>query len=335
MDPQDAAPGRAVDGRLIYLVENLTSLHASPDLPWLAGRFEFLGEHALGATLTALVMPDEAGTYRPVPSTSPRPAAAQALWDTLKVGRLAGNEEAAAVFRAAEGSPLPQAYDLANLFGGLAGGRTETAFVVPIAFHREHMGVGLFLVQDPEEMTDKIAATIASHAAVAIYQIREREDARRLHSVDPALWVPDEDFLRAQLRREITRARRYGRDLGIALLRLENQGEIRAKFGDFYTSHLMRRVGGQLLSSVRDTDVLGALAGAYAILHTDTGAQGTRVSAHRLRDTVGKMIAQRFPEAPAPAISVWIAALPEHGETMEALLHHLEGPAEDGQTAVA
>ena len=281
------------------------------------------------------MVPDEGGTYRSVTSTSPRPAGAQAVWDSLKVGRLATNEAATAVFHVAEGSPLPQAYDLANLFGGLADGRSETAIVAPISFNREHIGVGLFLIPEPDEMTDKIAATIASHAAVAIFQLREREDARRLHSVDPVLWVPDEDFLRAQLRREITRARRYGRDLGIALLRLENAVEVRAKFGDFYTGHLMRRIGGQLLSSVRDTDVLGALNGAYAILHTDTGAQGTRVSAHRLRDTVMKMIGQRFPEAPAPVISVRIAALPEHGESMETLIQHLEGPAEDAHTAVA
>jgi len=335
MDPQETAPGRGGDGRLMYLVENLTSLHASVDLPWLAGRFEFLGEHALGAALTALVMPDEGGAYRPVTTTSPRPAAAQALWDELKLGRLASNDAATAVFHAAESSTQPQAYDLVNLFGEVAATRSETAVVVPIAFNREHIGLGLFLVPEPDAMTDKIAATIAGHAAVAVYQLREREDARRLHSVDPRLWVPDEDFLRAQLRREVTRARRYGRDLGIALLRLENAAEVRAKFGDFYTSHLMRRVGGQLLSSVRDTDVLGALDGAYAVLHTDTGAQGTRVSAHRLRDTVMKMVTQRFPEAPSPVISVRIAALPEHGESVEALIQHLEGPEEGARTAVA
>ena len=46
----------------------------------------------------------------------------------------------------------------------------------------------------------------------------QREEARRLHSVDRCLWMPDEDFLLAQLRREVTRARRYGREVGIAVL---------------------------------------------------------------------------------------------------------------------
>lgn len=334
MDVQDAAPAQP-DGRLIYLVENLTSLHASPDLPWLAGRFEFLGEHALGAALTALVIPDEGGAYRAVAATSPRPAGAQALWDELKVGRLASNESAAAVFHTSESTTQPQAYDLGSLFGEAGAQRSETAMVVPITFNREHIGVGLFLLAQPDAMTDQIASTIAAHTAVAVFQLREREDARRLHSVDPRLWVPDEDFLMAQLRREVTRARRYGRDLGIALLRLENVADVRTKFGDFYTGHLMRRIGGQLLSSVRDTDVLGAFRGAYAVLHTDTGAQGTKVSAHRLRDTVARMVSQRFPEAPAPVISVRIAALPEHGESLDALIHHLEEPAEDGHAAVA
>ena len=45
-------------------------------------------------------------------------------------------------------------------------------------------------------MTESMATMLASHTAVAIHQLRERESARRLHSMDARLWVPDEDFLR-------------------------------------------------------------------------------------------------------------------------------------------
>jgi hypothetical protein len=46
-------------------------------MAWLAGRFEFLGEKALGAALTVLALPDERGAFRAAASSSPRPASAR------------------------------------------------------------------------------------------------------------------------------------------------------------------------------------------------------------------------------------------------------------------
>ncbi len=330
----DATPTQPADGRLLYLVENLASLHGAPDLAWLAGRFEFLGEHALGASLTALLLPDEGGVYRPARTNAPRPALAETLWDELGLDGVSSSPEAATVFAAAEGSTKAIRRELSALAGERADGHDEEVVAVPITFNRESIGLGLFLVQEPDAMTDSIADVLASHAAVAVFQLREREDARRLHSVDPKLWVPDEDFLRAQLQREVTRARRYGRELGVALLRLENEREVRAKFGAFYADHMLRRIGSQLLAGLRDTDILGALDGAYAVLHTETGPEGTNISAYRLRDSIVKMVTQRFPEAPEPDISVCVASYPAHGSTVEALVRHLQ-EAVGGETAVA
>jgi diguanylate cyclase (GGDEF)-like protein len=333
MNDNDSTQGQ--QGRLLYFVENLASLHGAPDLPWLTGRFEFLGEHALGARLTALLLPDEAGTYRPSRSAATRPAVADTLWEELGVNSLSTSAQAATVFARAENSTSPLPIALADLVGEKAEGHTDDALIAPLVFNRESIGLGLFIGAETDVLASSIAATLCAHAAVAIYQLRERENARRLHSVDPHLWIPDEDFLRSQMQREVTRARRYGRELGIALLRLDNEAAVRAKFGDFYTQHLLRRIGGQLLAGVRDTDVLGALGGGYAILHTDTGAEGTNISAYRLRDSITKMVRQRFPEAPEPDIGARIASYPAHGSTVEALIRHLQEGDRAAATDVA
>jgi diguanylate cyclase (GGDEF)-like protein len=324
---------RDPDGRLLYLVENLTSLHGAADLPWLAGRFEFLGEHAIGAALTALVLPDDAGVWRAAASASPRPAYVRDLWEALEIDALASNAAITTALEGAENSPAPITVTTTDIFGERADGTLETTILAPISFNREAIGVGMFLAHEPDAMTETIAGVVASHAAVAIYQLRERQDARRLHSVDPRLWVPDENFLVAQLTREVARSRRYDRELGVAVIRLENESAVRFKFGDFYTDHLMRRVGGHLLASVRDTDVLGALGDGYAVLHTETGAEGTNVSAHRLREGVLKMIQQRFPEAPAPQISSRTATYPANGQTVEELIAHLSSDVNDARAA--
>ena len=320
---QPAADG--TEGRLVYLVENLATLHAASGMPWIAGRFEFLGEKAIGAALSVLALPDEGGAYRAVASASPRVATAQSLWDALGIGNLAANSAAAAVFGEAESHARAFRHPVRELFPEAQYAGPEDAIVAPVSFNRELIGVGMFVVE-PGEMTEAMATILASHAAVAIHQLRERDDARRLHSMDPRLWVPDEDFLLAQLRREVARSRRYERELGLALLRFENEAAVRAQFGDFYTNHLMRRIGSQLLAKLRDSDVVGALDGGYAVIHTETSLTGTELSSGRLRDSVLQMIAQRFPEVTAPRMSIRTAAFPASGSTLEDLVRLLVEP---------
>jgi diguanylate cyclase (GGDEF)-like protein len=309
-------------GRLAYFVEGLATLHAAQDQAWLTGRFEFLGEKSLGAVLTALCIPDEAGDYRASRSASPRPAIARDLWERFDLDGLPANEAAASAFNRAEAEGTPITCEIADVFPGSSATAGEKAVIAPISSNRESIGAGLFIVT-PDEMTNDIATLLANHAAVALTRLREREEARRLHSVDPRLWVPDEDFLVAQLKREVARARRYGREVGLALLRFDSEDETRAQFGDFYTNHLLRRVGGQLLMDVRDSDVIGALGGGYAVIHTETPLEGTQLSSERLRDRVITMMQQRFPELQEPRISVRVVAYPAQANTVEEMLDAL------------
>jgi diguanylate cyclase (GGDEF)-like protein len=328
-------PGESSDaeGRLLYLAENLVSLHAAADLRWLAGRFEFIGEKAVGAALSVLAMVDEAGSYRALPASAQAPAATRDLREAMGVGQLASNQDAAAIFAQVEDQSGAMTVGVEQLFGaGSPEGAPDTVIVVPVSYNRESIGVALFVV-DPGPLNETIALLLASHAAVAIYQLRQRDEARRLHSVDPILWIPDEGFLIAQLQREVSRARRYGREMGLVLLRLDNEREVRRQFGDFFTDHLLRRIGAQVLTQVRDSDVLGALGGGYAVIHNETSLAGTRLSGERLRDAVTRMVVRRFPEVPSPAISLGVAAFPETADTIEDLLASVTATMSDAAAA--
>ena len=328
-----SADPEGAEGRLLYLAENLASLHAAPDLAWLAGRFEFLGEKTLGARISVLAVSDESEAYRPVVPSGVRPATIRAAWDALDVGALASNAAAHAIFECAVRRPGVSVLPVEDLFPSAP--RAPAAPVVllaPVAHNREAIGVGIFVVE-PGALHEQIAAILAAHAGVAIHQLRQLEEARRLHSVDPVLWIPDETFLVAQLRREVSRARRYRRELGVALLRVENEPELRRQFGDFFTDHLMRRIGAQLQARVRDSDVLGAIGRGYAIIHNETSLDGTMLSGGRLRNVVIQMVRERFPEAPALDVSLAVAAFPASADTVEDLLEQLNDP--DIATAVA
>lgn len=314
-------------GRLIYLAEQLASLHAAPDMAWLTGRFEFIGENAVGASLTVLARPDASDHYRAERGGTTRTANARALREELRIDELSSNERAARIFAEVAADARPRSYALQEVFEDAVTSLARQVVIAPITHNRETLGAGIFVLPEPSELSELMAGLLCQHAGVAIFQLREREEARRLHSTDPRLWVPDEDFLLAQVRREVIRARRYGREVGLALLRVENEREVRQRFGAFYADHMMRRIGAQLMAAVRDSDVVGALDGAFAIIHAETAKQGTQVSADRLRERVLDMVRQRFPEAPALDVSVKVVAYPESGSTLEELLHGLLGDA--------
>lgn len=303
-------------GRFLYFAEHLATLHASPDLPWLAGRFEFIAERVIGSSLTILALTDEAGELRIVRATGARPAQTRVLWEALHVDSLPQHAAASALLAARRPSWMP----IEQVFPAVEAAPQDEVLVAPLIFNSEILGAGILLTTKLEQ-TEELAGILAAHAAVAIMQLRHRDEARRLHSFDARLWVPDEYFLAAQFKREINRARRYGREVGLAVLRLENEREILDRYGSFFTDHLLRRIGAQLMSSVRDSDVLGALDGAYAVIHTETGLAGTEISGGRLRDAVVEMARRSFPEIPLLRVSVSIAAYPDHGDVAEDLLH--------------
>ncbi len=309
--------------RLLYLAEELASVHACPDFAWLAGRFEFLGEKALGASLSVLAIADEAGVYRPVAASPHTPANARALRDALGVARLPSNAVATALLADLEQSPRPAVVRVAELFQSPDQDCAQSeAIVAPVVYNRESIGVAIFLV-GPSPVNEQIAVILAQHVAVAIDELRQHDDARRLHSVDPILWVPDEHFLLGQLQRELSRARRYHRQVGLAVVRCETETAVRAQFGDFFADHLLRRIGSHLLAQVRDSDVLGVLHGGYAVIHNETSLAGTRLSAERLRESVTRMLDQRVPEVSGLPVSLAVVAYPESGETLEDLLRNV------------
>jgi len=306
--------------RLLVLAEHVAQLHASPDLAWLATRFTYLAERALGASLAILGIPDERGSYRAVPPSSPGPVLARQLWIRLDVANLPTNLSAAAVFAESEQRGSPRSMPLERVFGERAAVTgMDDVVVAPAVFEREQIGMCIF-VADGSAFNERLAGILAAHVAVAVFRLRTLEEGRRLHSVDPVLWIPDQQFLLSSLRREVSRARRYERQLGLALLHVTDVEQIRDRYGKFFTDHLLRRVGSQIMAHVRDSDIVGALDGGFAVIHVETSPDGLAIAARRLTQAVALMVRQRFPELPPVGLAVATAAYPAHADSVEALI---------------
>jgi GGDEF domain-containing protein len=323
MDGRPASTTVEFDRSLAELARLTACLHASRDIGELASHFERIAEQCVGASVAAFVIPDEAGTYRVTPGSLRRPAAIEMTRRQLRLDRLRENDALMAALHHVGANQDPRWFDLPDLFQDcpqeMAGSQCE---LVPIWIAGEPIGLGLFVVEQSDE-TGSLSSILCEHAGVAVQRLRALEQARRLHGTDAALWVPDTASVREALGRELSRAHRYGGSVALSFVSVECAEELRQKYGNFYTDHLLRRVGNQLRSSIRDTDTLGAAEGGFVIVQPATNREGADIAVARLADDVGTMLTANYPELELALISrISHASVisPEDGTSADELL---------------
>jgi diguanylate cyclase (GGDEF)-like protein len=117
-----------------------------------------------------------------------------------------------------------------------------------------------------------------------IENARRYEEARRLADMDPVTGLQNERYFDERLVREVSRARRYERELALLLFRLE--------FADGGTS-LLTTVGRRVLSAVRSADVSCYLGnGRFAIILPEVGVREAEHLHRRLQFALGPRLEQ-------------------------------------------
>ena len=97
------------------------------------------------------------------------------------------------------------------------------AIAVPLEVDGECFGIlCVFLPEPPSAAERAKLELIAAHAAIAIRNERDLDEAQRLNGVDPLTWVPNRRTVTDRLAQEIDRSKRYSHSLGVILLSVEN-----------------------------------------------------------------------------------------------------------------
>lgn len=172
------------------------------------------------------------------------------------------------------------ANDEFRLMGGIAvplfnGEPTRTGTLAVFWRRTEH---------EPEaDEVDLLEELVASFGP-PIENARRYEEARRLADMDPVTGLQNERYFDERLAREVSRARRYERELALLLFRLE--------VTDGRTS-LLTTVGRRVLSAVRSADVSCYLGnGCFAIILPEVGVREAEHLDRRLQFALGPRIEQ-------------------------------------------
>lgn len=122
---------------------------------------------------------------------------------------------------------------------------------------------------------------------------------------------------------ELSRARRYGRPISVAVLDIDYFKQFNDHHGHAAGDVALKTVAKVLRGRVRSTDFVGRLGGEeFAVALPETSSKDAKVAAESLREVVGET-PMNIPGSRVPAnvtISVGIASWPDHGEEITRLL---------------
>ncbi len=155
---------------------------------------------------------------------------------------------------------------------------------------------------------------LAAWTAMAIENLRLSESVEKLAVTDDLTQVYNYRFLRMALKRELKRAARYGQELALIMLDVDNLKGYNDRHGHLRGSYLLREMAALLVRQVRSFDLIAKYGGdEFTLILPQTGIEGAMTVAERMRRAVAE---HPFPleEAGRITISAGVGVFPGDAE---------------------
>ncbi|MGB3903932.1 MAG: GAF domain-containing protein [Anaerolineae bacterium] len=132
-----------------------------------------------------------------------------------------------------------------------------------------------------------VVTSLASQAATAIEKARLYEEMKRLAVSDPLTGVWNRRHIAEHLRTEVARASRFGRELSVLVMDIDNLKLLNDTYGHPAGDQVIRTVAQAVLSSSRDIDAVGRYGGdEFAVVLPETGPRGAAEVAGTILSTL-------------------------------------------------
>ena len=154
--------------------------------------------------------------------------------------------------------------------------------------------------------------------------LRLLQTMREQANIDPLTGLYNRRFCEDYARKLMAMARRKDTPLGFIMLDLDHFKSINDIFGHEVGDRILKQFAKTVTQSMRETNLTARLGGEeFVVLLPDTGAEACQVVAERIRKAVSHMSMPQVKDKPLPpvTVSLGIAVYPEHGGTMEEMLH--------------
>ncbi len=187
--------------------------------------------------------------------------------------------------------------------------------------HMRPLGDGFGLTGQRQHLLD-LAQTVAEQIAMALSNLQLRERLRAQSVRDPLTGLFNRRYLQETFERELSRAKRENRSVGLAVLDVDHFKRFNDSFGHQAGDVVLREVAQALIKGLRKEDVACRFGGEEMVLVLPgASSEDTRLRADALRMSIrdlqvsfeGQMLGR-------VTASFGVVAFPLHGATVETLM---------------
>lgn len=171
---------------------------------------------------------------------------------------------------------------------------------------------------------ESLLESYLSGAATALSNLRLLVTMKQQANVDELTELYNRRFLEDYARKLIAMAARRTMPVGLIMLDLDHFKDYNDTFGHEVGDRVLRQFSKTVTQAMRETNLAARYGGEeFVVLLPDTDAQAAMRVAERIRQAVEKMKVASATDKPLPpmTVSLGIAIYPEHGKTLDELLH--------------
>ncbi len=170
--------------------------------------------------------------------------------------------------------------------------------------------------------TKQLAIAMADFVALALVNIRLRETLKQEATRDSLSGLFNRRYMEESIKREISRASRYGTSLGIIMLDLDHFKRFNNAFGHKAGDLVLQEMGKYLQNSIRKEDIACRYGGEeFALIMPGASLEVTKKRAEMLQQDIQNLqINYNGKKLNSITLSQGVAIYPDHGQTGEAVL---------------
>lgn len=192
--------------------------------------------------------------------------------------------------------------------------------------------LGVLVLHDPrtenpdDDVDQSSLETLADQAAVAVENVLQHRDVSRMAVTDALTGLANYRSFTATISRELERATRFGRPVGLLLLDIDHFKRVNDTLGHQRGDAVLVELARRVVLQVRDVDTVARYGGEeLVVVLPETDVHGAEMAAERIRTAVA---GQPFGEPPAVpvrvTVSLGVAVHGVHATTASELLRNAD-----------
>jgi diguanylate cyclase (GGDEF)-like protein len=169
----------------------------------------------------------------------------------------------------------------------------------------------------------RLLESYLSGAASALSNLRLLDRMKEQANFDLLTGLYNRRFMLDYARKQFAVARRSEQPVGVLMLDLDHFKRFNDVYGHEIGDCVLRHFSQTVRESIRESNLIARYGGEeFVVILPDTSAKTCVLVAERIRQAVMTMVVPSSTENPLPqvTVSIGVAAYPEHGQTLEAVL---------------